>query len=199
MRKRPDGTRERSRSWAAFPGCSLPLVPPYRLLRPHEPGRNAKDVARELGLTDVIELASNENPLLAVSGGGHSRPAREFGHQHEGSASSLATGRYLPTSSAMPRFGARSRLSGRGNYAWPTSHPRDHAAGSNSRRCSFSCSLRSCTSIPTADSTCVASWRVEFDLEVENDHRRPDPRSERRGWTGWFPIAQAPSVNARGN
>ena len=42
----------------------LPLVPPYiAKLRPYEPGRNAEDVARERGLSDVVKLASNENPL----------------------------------------------------------------------------------------------------------------------------------------
>jgi len=34
-------------------------------LRPYEPGRNVEEVARERGLTDVIKLASNENPLGA--------------------------------------------------------------------------------------------------------------------------------------
>ena len=32
-------------------------------LRPYSPGRPIADVQRELGLTDVIKLASNENPL----------------------------------------------------------------------------------------------------------------------------------------
>jgi histidinol-phosphate aminotransferase len=32
-------------------------------LRPYEAGRNVDDVAREFGLTEVIKLASNENPL----------------------------------------------------------------------------------------------------------------------------------------
>ena len=42
----------------------MPLVPPYiASLHPYEPGRNAEDVALERGLTDVIKLASNENPL----------------------------------------------------------------------------------------------------------------------------------------
>jgi histidinol-phosphate aminotransferase len=42
----------------------VPLVPPYIAdLRPYEAGRNAEEVARSLGLRDVIKLASNENPL----------------------------------------------------------------------------------------------------------------------------------------
>lgn len=32
-------------------------------LRPYEPGKSAEDIERELGLTDVIKLASNESPL----------------------------------------------------------------------------------------------------------------------------------------
>jgi histidinol-phosphate aminotransferase len=44
----------------------LPLVPSYiASLRPYEAGRNAEDVAREVGHDDVIKLASNENPLGA--------------------------------------------------------------------------------------------------------------------------------------
>jgi histidinol-phosphate aminotransferase len=50
----------------------VPLVPPYiASLRAYEAGRNAEDVARELGISNVIKLASNENPLgpspLAIS------------------------------------------------------------------------------------------------------------------------------------
>jgi histidinol-phosphate aminotransferase len=42
----------------------MPLVPPYiESLRPYEPGRSAGDVQRELGLSRVAKLASNENPL----------------------------------------------------------------------------------------------------------------------------------------
>lgn len=32
-------------------------------LRPYEPGKPAEDLERELGVTDIIKLASNENPL----------------------------------------------------------------------------------------------------------------------------------------
>lgn len=32
-------------------------------LRPYEPGKSTQDIEREFGLTDVIKLASNENPL----------------------------------------------------------------------------------------------------------------------------------------
>jgi histidinol-phosphate aminotransferase len=42
----------------------LPLVPPYiESLRPYEAGRGIEEVRREFGLTRVIKLASNENPL----------------------------------------------------------------------------------------------------------------------------------------
>jgi histidinol-phosphate aminotransferase len=42
----------------------VPLVPPYiEQLHPYEPGRSAEEVRRRYGLTHVIKLASNENPL----------------------------------------------------------------------------------------------------------------------------------------
>src|SRR5713226_7677520 len=42
----------------------MPLVPPYiAALRPYEPGRSMEDARRKYGLTRVIKLASNENPL----------------------------------------------------------------------------------------------------------------------------------------
>jgi histidinol-phosphate aminotransferase len=42
----------------------MPLVPPYiESLRPYEAGRSIEEVRREFGLTRVIKLASNENPL----------------------------------------------------------------------------------------------------------------------------------------
>ena len=42
----------------------MPLVPPnIAALRPYEPGRSAEDVQREFGLSRVIKVASNENPL----------------------------------------------------------------------------------------------------------------------------------------
>jgi len=42
----------------------MPLVPPYiAALRPYEAGRSIEEVRREFGLTRVIKLASNENPL----------------------------------------------------------------------------------------------------------------------------------------
>lgn len=42
----------------------MPLVPPYiDSLRAYEPGRSIEDVQREYGLSSVIKLASNENPL----------------------------------------------------------------------------------------------------------------------------------------
>src|SRR5437867_8357151 len=42
----------------------MPLVPPYiAALRPYEPGRGIDEVRRAFGLTRVIKLASNENPL----------------------------------------------------------------------------------------------------------------------------------------
>ena len=40
------------------------LVPPYiESLRPYEAGRSIEEVQREFGLTRVVKLASNENPL----------------------------------------------------------------------------------------------------------------------------------------
>jgi histidinol-phosphate aminotransferase len=42
----------------------MPLVPPYiEALRPYEPGRSIEEVRREFGLSRIIKLASNENPL----------------------------------------------------------------------------------------------------------------------------------------
>lgn len=42
----------------------MPLVPPYiESLRAYEPGRNAEAVARQYGLSRVVKLASNENPI----------------------------------------------------------------------------------------------------------------------------------------
>lgn len=44
----------------------MPLVPSYvDALRPYEAGRDPEEVARAYGLTEVIKLASNENPLGA--------------------------------------------------------------------------------------------------------------------------------------
>lgn len=42
----------------------MPLVPPYiESLQPYEPGRQADEVRKQYGLTQVAKLASNENPL----------------------------------------------------------------------------------------------------------------------------------------
>jgi len=42
----------------------MPLVPPYiESLRPYEPGRSIEAVRREFGLTRIVKLASNENPM----------------------------------------------------------------------------------------------------------------------------------------
>ena len=42
----------------------MPLVPPYiESLEPYRPGKQAAEIQREYGLTNVIKLASNENPL----------------------------------------------------------------------------------------------------------------------------------------
>jgi len=42
----------------------MPLVPPYiESLRPYEAGRSIEEVRREYGLTQVIKVASNENPI----------------------------------------------------------------------------------------------------------------------------------------
>ncbi|MGH9659067.1 MAG: pyridoxal phosphate-dependent aminotransferase, partial [Bryobacteraceae bacterium] len=42
----------------------MPLVPPnIESLQPYEPGRPAEDVQREFGISHVVKLASNENPL----------------------------------------------------------------------------------------------------------------------------------------
>ena len=41
-----------------------PAVPPHvQRLRPYVPGKPIEEVEREYGLTDIIKLASNENPL----------------------------------------------------------------------------------------------------------------------------------------
>ena len=42
----------------------MPLVPPYiKHLKSYKPGKPIEEVQRELGLDDIIKLASNENPL----------------------------------------------------------------------------------------------------------------------------------------
>jgi histidinol-phosphate aminotransferase len=42
----------------------VPLVPPYiESLEPYKPGKPIAELQRELGITDVVKLASNENPL----------------------------------------------------------------------------------------------------------------------------------------
>ena len=43
----------------------MPLMPPdhIRQITPYEPGKPIEEVERELGLSDTIKLASNENPL----------------------------------------------------------------------------------------------------------------------------------------
>ena len=42
----------------------MPLVPPYiETLAPYKPGKTAEEVRREFGLSRVVKLASNENPL----------------------------------------------------------------------------------------------------------------------------------------
>ncbi|MCG6871829.1 MAG: histidinol-phosphate transaminase [Gammaproteobacteria bacterium] len=38
-------------------------LPGVRALRPYQPGKSIEELQRELGLTDVVKLASNENPL----------------------------------------------------------------------------------------------------------------------------------------
>ncbi len=41
----------------------LPIRPNVRRMTPYSPGKPISEVQRELGLTDVVKLASNENPL----------------------------------------------------------------------------------------------------------------------------------------
>jgi histidinol-phosphate aminotransferase len=41
----------------------LPVAEHIARLSPYVPGKPIDEVQRELGLTDVIKLASNENPL----------------------------------------------------------------------------------------------------------------------------------------
>jgi histidinol-phosphate aminotransferase len=42
----------------------MPLVPPYiESLQPYKPGKPIQEVQREFGLTHIVKLASNENPL----------------------------------------------------------------------------------------------------------------------------------------
>ena len=42
----------------------MPLVPSYiKKLKSYKPGKSIQEVQRELGLDDIIKLASNENPL----------------------------------------------------------------------------------------------------------------------------------------
>ncbi|MCB1647293.1 MAG: histidinol-phosphate transaminase, partial [Pseudomonadales bacterium] len=37
--------------------------PGIRGLQPYQPGKPVEELERELGLTDIVKLASNENPL----------------------------------------------------------------------------------------------------------------------------------------
>ena len=39
------------------------VLPSVAALKPYEPGKPIEEVQRELGLTGVVKLASNENPL----------------------------------------------------------------------------------------------------------------------------------------
>ena len=42
----------------------MPLVPSYiETLEPYKPGKTIRELQEELGLTDVVKLASNENPI----------------------------------------------------------------------------------------------------------------------------------------
>ncbi|MEK9138999.1 MAG: histidinol-phosphate transaminase [Bacteroidota bacterium] len=42
----------------------MPLVPPYiESLEPYKPGKPISELQRELGITNIVKLASNENPL----------------------------------------------------------------------------------------------------------------------------------------
>ena len=38
-------------------------APGVRALRPYEPGKPESELGRELGISDIAKLASNENPL----------------------------------------------------------------------------------------------------------------------------------------
>src|SRR5689334_13365532 len=40
-----------------------PIRPNVLRIKPYPPGKPIEDAQRELGLTDVVKLASNENPL----------------------------------------------------------------------------------------------------------------------------------------
>lgn len=46
----------------AVSGVASAMRPHLRAIRPYVPGRPAADVAREFGVTDIVKLASNENP-----------------------------------------------------------------------------------------------------------------------------------------
>ena len=48
----------------SFDPLSL-AIPGIRSLRPYQPGKDIGEIQRELGLSDVIKLASNENPRAA--------------------------------------------------------------------------------------------------------------------------------------
>jgi histidinol-phosphate aminotransferase len=60
----------------------MPLVPPYiEALEPYKPGKPAAELERELGLTNIVKLASNENPL-GPSPRSLAAMEREFPHLH---------------------------------------------------------------------------------------------------------------------
>lgn len=48
----------------------MPLVPPYiESLEPYKAGKAIAELQRELGITHVVKLASNENPIGASPAG----------------------------------------------------------------------------------------------------------------------------------
>lgn len=54
-----------NRTDAATPGAMTPSPPWVHTLAPYVPGKPIEELQRELGLSDIVKLASNENPLGA--------------------------------------------------------------------------------------------------------------------------------------
>ena len=56
--------RDRQGTLSAMTCDFLPLAAPgVRTLQPYQPGKPESELRREYGLTDIVKLASNENPL----------------------------------------------------------------------------------------------------------------------------------------
>ncbi|MGH9695984.1 MAG: histidinol-phosphate transaminase, partial [Bryobacteraceae bacterium] len=80
----------------------MPLAPPsIEALRPYEPGRSAEEVRRQYGLSRVVKLASNENPL------GSSPAALTAIRKHTGDLHTYPQGGFLLREALAERYGVK--------------------------------------------------------------------------------------------